>query len=254
MVNDNGMRIEQLAECAGVPERSIRFYVSQGILPPPQRVGREARYHRLHLDYLAQIRELQEREHSLAEIREILGGGSNTPTLPSPVAWSSYELTEDVRVLVRTGIAPQRLSRIKKAMAEFMDEVQPHDVAVPRRNEKSPLFRRIFTRLGIGFHTKATGTIDNNRALRYGDQSIRMYFNDATTRREAYFAASPSFYEGFGWTLWRDVDIARRKEDRLNYFKKVPQEGEEQEAFEALLDFLTERHPDRFSPIGNETT
>ena len=66
-----GYSLSQLAEETGVEMRTIRHYISIGILPPPSSRGRGARYDQVHLDRLKAIRVLQ-RDHKLDEIREIL--------------------------------------------------------------------------------------------------------------------------------------------------------------------------------------
>jgi DNA-binding transcriptional MerR regulator len=55
------MRINELAERAGVPTRTIRYYTQQGLLNPPTLRGRVGFYDEGHLDRLRLIKELQEK-------------------------------------------------------------------------------------------------------------------------------------------------------------------------------------------------
>jgi DNA-binding transcriptional MerR regulator len=62
MVNEQGYSISELANLAGVTPRTIRYYVSIGLLASPGRAGPGTRYSDGHLQRLRLIRKLQ-REH-----------------------------------------------------------------------------------------------------------------------------------------------------------------------------------------------
>ncbi|NQW18319.1 MAG: MerR family transcriptional regulator [Chloroflexi bacterium] len=62
--------IDQLANLTGFTRRNIRSYVQQGLIDPPDSVGRKARYGRKHLVVLQAIRTLREGHNlALADIR-----------------------------------------------------------------------------------------------------------------------------------------------------------------------------------------
>ena len=65
-------RLPELADAAGVTPRTVRYYIAQGLLPSPGRLGAGTRYGREHLDRLHLIRRLQDQGLSLAEIRDRL--------------------------------------------------------------------------------------------------------------------------------------------------------------------------------------
>lgn len=65
------MTIQDLADRAGVTTRTIRYYVEQGVLPPPER-GRPAEYTDEHLQLLDLVRRLKEQYLPLEEIRDML--------------------------------------------------------------------------------------------------------------------------------------------------------------------------------------
>jgi DNA-binding transcriptional MerR regulator len=56
--------IDELAHLSGIPSRTIRFYNTQGLLPPPLMRGRVAYYDQEHLVVLQIIRDLKE-QHNL---------------------------------------------------------------------------------------------------------------------------------------------------------------------------------------------
>ena len=58
-----------LADLAGVTPRTIRYYISQGLLPPPIGAGSTTRYADSHLLRLRLVRELQRQHLPLSEIR-----------------------------------------------------------------------------------------------------------------------------------------------------------------------------------------
>lgn len=64
--------LRELAEEAGVPERTIRFYISRGLVDPPLRGGRGAAYGEKHKTQLESIRKLQAKGMMLAQIAHAL--------------------------------------------------------------------------------------------------------------------------------------------------------------------------------------
>ena len=62
------LRIDDLAHLSGVPSRTIRFYNTQGLLPPPLMRGRVAYYNQEHLLILGIIRDLKERQNQPLEV------------------------------------------------------------------------------------------------------------------------------------------------------------------------------------------
>ncbi|HZS77775.1 MAG TPA: MerR family transcriptional regulator [Ktedonobacteraceae bacterium] len=65
--------IDELAHRSGIPSRTIRFYNTQGLLPPPHMRGRVAYYDDEHLAVLSTIKELKEKQHlPLETIKQML--------------------------------------------------------------------------------------------------------------------------------------------------------------------------------------
>jgi DNA-binding transcriptional MerR regulator len=68
--------IAELAERAGVTPRTVRYYVAEGLLPPPGGAGQQRVYTTDHLQRLQAIRCLKEAYLPLAEIRRRLDEAS----------------------------------------------------------------------------------------------------------------------------------------------------------------------------------
>jgi len=65
--------IDELAHLSGIPSRTIRFYNTQGMLPPPIMHGRVAYYNQEHLLVLSLIKELKEQQQlPLESIKQLL--------------------------------------------------------------------------------------------------------------------------------------------------------------------------------------
>lgn len=88
--------IDDLTAQAGVTVRTVRYYIGEGLLPPPLGAGPGTRYTREHLDTLLLIGALKDRYLPLREIRRRLQGmdpaaihaaveGMHARTGPGPV-------------------------------------------------------------------------------------------------------------------------------------------------------------------------
>jgi len=64
--------LQELADRSGLPVRTIRWYQSEGLLPRPEKHGRDAVYRREHLDRLELIAELRDRGLTLTAIRDLV--------------------------------------------------------------------------------------------------------------------------------------------------------------------------------------
>jgi DNA-binding transcriptional MerR regulator len=85
------MRIDELAQRASVPTRTIRYYTQQGLLPSPRLRGRVGYYDEGHLDRLRLIKELQEKRFlPLSVIRSVVRhfeDGADLETMLAPLDW-----------------------------------------------------------------------------------------------------------------------------------------------------------------------
>jgi DNA-binding transcriptional MerR regulator len=119
---DGRYGIDELADLGGVSRRTVRYYVQEGLLPQPLGVGRGRHYGRDHLERLLQVKGLQEKGLSLAEVREALAGRAKTRTQVAAApragvrsAWSRLELMPGVELHVSSAFrlpAPGRLQEL----------------------------------------------------------------------------------------------------------------------------------------------
>ncbi len=72
--NEQVFTVEELAELVGIPVRTIRFYITEGLLPGPEGRGKTTTYSSEHFVRLCLTRRLSERHVPLAEIRTLLAG------------------------------------------------------------------------------------------------------------------------------------------------------------------------------------
>jgi DNA-binding transcriptional MerR regulator len=116
--------LAELAEQSGVPGRTIRFYIARGLLSGPSQAGRGASYGQEHLGQLREIKNLQAKGFTLAEIARSLGQGRIKSSLPEPSAWWNYSATSDVQVWVRADLSPWRLRQVQKALNQLVNELK----------------------------------------------------------------------------------------------------------------------------------
>ncbi|MGD9762699.1 MAG: MerR family transcriptional regulator [Candidatus Binatia bacterium] len=86
--------VEQLAEAAGVAIDTIRFYQARGLLAPPRRQGRRARYGASHLSTLKRIKRYQAEGFSLAVVKRLLAAGGKRSKTAALLAAVSDERGE----------------------------------------------------------------------------------------------------------------------------------------------------------------
>lgn len=65
----NKYTLGQLAEKTGVTPRTLRHWISRGVLPPPDGMGRYAGYGYIHEKRIKEIQQLQAEGLSLDEIK-----------------------------------------------------------------------------------------------------------------------------------------------------------------------------------------
>lgn len=126
--NPQEWKLSELAKRSNTPARTIRLYISMGLLPGPLRPGRNAAYGMEHLERLERIRTLQREGLTLSQVRETLTPESagDTPAVPSS-SWRHFMPASDVQVLIREDIAPWRARALRQALQQFSRLVNADD-------------------------------------------------------------------------------------------------------------------------------
>ncbi|MBU3739423.1 MAG: MerR family transcriptional regulator [Rhodoferax sp.] len=79
-MNTPTFSLDELATLAGLPRRTVRYYIQQGLVARPVGETRGAYYLPSHLDALLRVRQLTEAGISLERVREVLQGSA--PAVP----------------------------------------------------------------------------------------------------------------------------------------------------------------------------
>lgn len=119
------MTLAEVAEAAGLPARTIRFYIARGLLSGPVKGGRSASYTSEHLARLDRIKRLQAEGRTLADIARTLTGVSGESAAASATAWWQHAIADDIIVWVRAGASPWRIKQVHAALDEFASQVAP---------------------------------------------------------------------------------------------------------------------------------
>ena len=126
--------LNELCVLAGLPVRTVRYYVQTGLVDRPQGETRAARYNARHLEQMLLIRKWTGAGVSLERIRELLGGSDMNPPARAVVAGavevrSHIIVADGIEVVVdagRAGMSPDQVRRFASAvMAIHADLVSP---------------------------------------------------------------------------------------------------------------------------------
>ena len=116
---DEYLTLAELAEAAGAPARTIRFYIARGLLDGPLKAGRGAAYTAEHLARLERIKSLQAEGRTLSEIGRIVGGVEAERAAAAPTAWWQHTVADDVVVWTRAEMSPWRTRQVRAAIGEL---------------------------------------------------------------------------------------------------------------------------------------
>jgi DNA-binding transcriptional MerR regulator len=132
--------LAELSAATGIPGRTIRFYIAQGLLAGPATSGRTAHYTPDHARRLHAIQKAKQEGLTLGEIRRRLDGPEENRDAPTPSAIEVFCLAPEVTVLLRTDAPARRRKRLLEALAEFSRAVTSIDSAsadtLPLRNNQ----------------------------------------------------------------------------------------------------------------------
>ena len=155
--------LTELADVAGVTPRTVRYYISQGLLPSPGTSGPGAKYDDAHLDRLRLIRRLQREHLPLADIRQRLEGlDAETITslaVAEPPKVSEESALDYVRALLAPPAAPPAAppiahrSLLKRASSAIPGITGPKPTPRPPQIERSQ-WERISLAPNVELHVR----------------------------------------------------------------------------------------------------
>lgn len=133
--------IDELAHLAGLPSRTIRFYNTQGLLPPPVMKGRVAYYDDEHLVVLNIIKQLKEQQNlPLETIRQMLEIRASQGEVMMNLALKQRLLrplsagAQDVR------LSKEALMKQTGAKAEYIDELTKQGLLFPVQADNEEVY------------------------------------------------------------------------------------------------------------------
>ena len=122
--------LAELSEASGVPGRTIRYYISRGLLDAPLQSGRDAAYGPQHLQRLEAIARLQAEGLTLQDIGIRLSRPARAVIAP-PAPFFRYSLGAEVSVEVRAGLSPWRIKQIQAALNDFAARIAADGNSTP---------------------------------------------------------------------------------------------------------------------------
>jgi DNA-binding transcriptional MerR regulator len=136
------LSISQLADQAGVSVRTVRYYIEEGLLPPPQVRGRNAYYEEDYLYRLILIQKLKQAFLPLAEIRRRLD-----QLTPQQVrALLAEDASQDPNI--RTPARPITQSSLAEALGSGNDSAASYIARVLSNQAQPPSAPRPIQRRG----------------------------------------------------------------------------------------------------------
>jgi DNA-binding transcriptional MerR regulator len=129
MLSDEGsgrFTLDELSEATDVPERTIRFYIEGGLLPPAAGRGRAAYYTSEHVRRLTHIADLRRQRYTLDEIRNALTSNESNQEAPGDIErWERVRLHPDLELLLRAD-APEGIralaAELRAAAARWLGD------------------------------------------------------------------------------------------------------------------------------------
>jgi len=115
----------ELEEKAEVSARTLRYYISQGVLHGPWERGSKAYYDQSHVEQVEEIKKKKLSGMTLAEIAR--DSCSEVVVQTPPEILERYVVAEGVEVVVRGQVAAQRRNTIRRALAKLEQELTKTD-------------------------------------------------------------------------------------------------------------------------------
>ena len=126
------LSIEQLATLVGLPTRTVRYYIQQGLVSRPLGAKRGAFYQRQHVEQLLLIRRWSDAGLSLDRIRELINGApEDAPPRAAPPGtvevWSRVTLADGLELHLepgRAGLSPEQARALLRGLTDLYRAVR----------------------------------------------------------------------------------------------------------------------------------
>ncbi|KAB2876394.1 MAG: MerR family transcriptional regulator [Burkholderiaceae bacterium] len=124
--------LDELATLAGVTPRTVRYYITEGLVDRPEGEKRGAHYLRRHLEQLLLIRRWTDAGLSLDRVRELIAGAPEDPAPrrapPGSVeVWSRVTVSDGLEVHVepgRAGLTPGQARSLIRGITALYRQVR----------------------------------------------------------------------------------------------------------------------------------
>lgn len=123
---DTKYSIDDLQRITGLSRRTIRFYIVEQLIDPPEGGGRGSYYNDSHLNKLLQIKSLQERGMRLEDIRGYFQKMVPEKPLNIGQVWVTYEIMPGFEINVRRDIDESRRYTIDEII-KFADGLMKNE-------------------------------------------------------------------------------------------------------------------------------
>ncbi len=108
--SEEGWSVRELAEFAGTTVRTIHYYISEGLMPPPEGATRRATYSPAHLARLRLIGALRDEGLSLASIRQRLAPLTDQQAMDVASELDRYQLQSETTSWTTLGLIEAALA------------------------------------------------------------------------------------------------------------------------------------------------
>lgn len=139
--DDRRFSLDELATLAGLPRRTVRYYIQQGLVDRPAGGGTRAAYYTpRHLEQLLTIGKWSQAGLSLERIRELLRGEA-PPVPPAPRGTvevrSHLLITDGVELVIepgRAGLTPEQVRRLFREVLQRFEAITNAEAEEAREN------------------------------------------------------------------------------------------------------------------------
>ncbi|MBK6740925.1 MAG: MerR family transcriptional regulator [Haliea sp.] len=134
----NRYTLDELCSLVGLPKRTIRFYMQEGLVERPEGQKRGSYYLDTHVQQLQQIQAWQKAGYSLERIRQLLEDGATPGETLAPLraqrgdvqVWSRIHIAPGVELSIepqQAGLNPDEIRALYRNIANIIDQLKEGD-------------------------------------------------------------------------------------------------------------------------------